>query len=140
MTEARDRVATLRGSVAAATTAYERADAVVDIVRGAPAQALAIKMAALGSGPMAITVSEAGGVDVTIDGRPWGCASTGRRIVADADFRARLRSAVRLAWLPVIIDEAQSVGGQALPDCGGQTVVLVTTDGVLAVTGGSDGV
>jgi hypothetical protein len=54
-------------------------------------------------------------ITVLVDGRPWRAASTGRRIVADAWLRCALRKAVDMAWLPVVIDEAQSVGGMPLP-------------------------
>lgn len=120
-----------------------RADEVVEIVRAAPGRALAGKLAALGSGPLSVVVPEDGdAVQVLIDGRPWALASTGRRIVADLDFRARLRAVatsgtMRLGWLPLFVDEVQSVGGQALPDVAGPVVALRTTDGgELVVTAG----
>jgi hypothetical protein len=61
---------------------------------------------------------------MTIDGRPWWLASTGRQIVADARLRLALRSLSGLDWIPVVVDEAQSWSGDWPAG-----VVLLLTDG-----------
>jgi hypothetical protein len=105
----------LTGELATATTAADRSEAVLELIRTAPGRALSAKLSTLGDlGPVRLEVSD-DAITVLVDGRPWRAASTGRRIVADAWLRCALRKAVDMAWLPVVIDEAQSVGGMPLP-------------------------
>ena len=94
----------------------ERLDELVDAVRRAPSVAAREQLGALGDlGPVTLELPEKGGVQVLIDGRPYQFASTGRVVVADAHLRAGLRRALKMPYLPLFLDMAQSVGGQPLP-------------------------
>jgi len=106
---------------------------VLELVRSAPGRVLAGKLAQLGDmGPVTITATD-DEIAVLVDGRPWRVASTGRRIAADAILRAALRRAVGLDALPIVVDEAQSVGGIDWPDLGACWRMTTTTSGVLTV-------
>ena len=110
-----------------------RLEVLVEAIRRAPSEALRRGLDALGNlGPVRIVLREGGGAVVEVDGRPWDRASTGRQIVADVWLRAGLRRALKASWFPLVIDQAQSVGGQPLPRPG-VCIVLTTTDGALAV-------
>lgn len=107
-----------------------RLDALVDAVRQAPTLALMEQLGALGDlGPVSFDPGESGGIAVLIDGRAWQLASDGERVVADLWFRAGLRRSLRKAWLPIIVDRVQDVGGMELPEVGGQVIYLRTTGG-----------
>lgn len=108
-----------------------RAEQVLELVRSAPGRVLAGKLAQLGDmGPVTITATD-DEIAVLIDGRPWRVASTGRRIAADAILRAALRRAVGLHELPIVVDEAQSVGGIDWPDLGACWRLTTTASGTL---------
>ena len=126
-----ERARVLAETHAAAVERAQRAEVVLDLVRSAPGRALAAKLDTLTTwlGPVSVvTTGEA--IEVLIDGRPWALASTGRRIVADAHFRDALRHAAGMEWLPLTIDEAQSVGGQPV-HAPAPAWLIVTTDGPL---------
>jgi hypothetical protein len=116
---------TAQGAAQTAATAAARAVALLDAVRRAPTEAArrsdAALRAALGDCGVAIEWGSAEGtgpeVSVLIDGRPWWCASAGRRLIAEVSLRLALR---RLAlaryggayeWLPVVADGAQDWSG-----------------------------
>jgi hypothetical protein len=125
------RVTGLQGELDDATTEAERAETVLELIRTAPGRALAGKLATLGDlGPVRLEVSD-DALTVTVDGRPWRVASTGRRIVADAWFRQALRTAVGMGWLPVVVDEAQSVGGMPIPTTGPAWIIRTVASGLL---------
>lgn len=125
------RVTGLQGDLDDATTEAERAETVLELIRAAPGRALAGKLTTLGDlGPVRLEVSD-DALNVTVDGRPWRVASTGRRIVADAWFRQALRTAVGMGWLPVVVDEAQSVGGMAIPTTGPAWIIRTVASGSL---------
>jgi len=125
------RVRGLEAELAEATAAAERAETVLELIRTAPGRALAGKLATLGDlGPVRLEVSD-DALTVTVDGRPWRVASTGRRIVADAWFRQALRTAVGMGWLPVVVDEAQSVGGMPIPAAGPAWIIRTVASGSL---------
>ncbi|NRA03753.1 MAG: AAA family ATPase [Myxococcales bacterium] len=105
-----------------------RLDALVDAVRRAPSVAAREQLGALGDlGPVVVELTDKGGVNVRVDGRPWYLASTGRLVVADAFLRSGLRRAMRLGYCPLFIDQIQSVGGQDIPDFS-PAILLETTD------------
>jgi hypothetical protein len=76
---------------------------------------------------------------LTIDGRPWAQASTGRQTLADYQLRVALRSLaharhpglpfLRYADLPVVIDNAQSWSG-SWPAAAHPAALLLTGAGV----------
>jgi hypothetical protein len=108
-----------------------RMNVLVDAVRKAPTVIAERQIAALGDlGPVSLRFV-GNGVEVLVDGLPWEFASDGRCVVADLHFRAALRRAVKLGWLPLFVDSVQAVGGQPVPDVGGPVVHLRTTDGDL---------
>ena len=110
-----------------------RCEALVDVIRRAPSMALEASVAALGElGPVNVVLTEKGGAQVLVDGRPWHLASTGRQIVADVWFRAALRRALKAPWFPLVVDQRQSVGGQDCPTPA-PCWVLTTTEGALRV-------
>lgn len=97
-----------------ASTVAKRAEKVLTLVREAPGKALRAKLGALplADTGVAIEVPDDGAAIVlTIDGRDWRRASTGRLVQADAALRAAIRSASpACAGLPVIIDGVQDLG------------------------------
>jgi len=127
------RAAETAAHAAAKAATRTRAEQVLELVRSAPGRVLAGKLAQLGDmGPVTITATD-DEIAVLVDGRPWRVASTGRRIAADAILRAALRRAVGLDALPIVVDEAQSVGGIDWPDLGACWRMTTTTSGVLTV-------
>ena len=128
----RKTLQTSEAALEAAEGERARLDALVDAVRRAPSEAARAQRSALGDlGPVSLTLRKDGGVDVLIDQRPWHLASTGRRVVADAWFRAALRRAIGLSWLPLFIDCTQDVVGQPLPKVA-PVFELRTTEGHLS--------
>lgn len=116
----------------------ERLDALVDAVRAAPSVAARQQLGALGDlGPIELTLSDGGGVDVSVDGRPYHFASTGRIVVADAYLRAGIRRAARMSYLPLFVDQVQSVAGQPVPILPPTILLRTTEDDGIAVFGDS---
>jgi len=118
-----------------ATTAAEadRMKALVNAVRQAPSVIAARQAKALGLPPEITLVWGAGdaqspAVVPMFDGVHYKRAATGRGICCGLSLRARIRVAIGLPYLPLVVDEAQSVTGQELPDVGGPVIVLVGDD------------
>lgn len=111
------RIADLGMALAEARTQAARAAWVLETLRSAPGKVLGARLTALTLGPSALVLSDDGeSIDWHIDGRPWGDASHGRQVVADAWVRRALADAAGAKWLPVIVDEVESVNGnQPLP-------------------------
>ena len=111
---------------------HERLDKLVTATRRAPSIAANRQLGALGDlGPVEVKIPtdlDSDTVIVTLDGRPWECASTGREIVGDLWLRAGLRRALKMPWLPLFVDNCGAVGGQALPDVGGPLILMRTTE------------
>lgn len=139
---AQERERTARGAaaaldaakLAATATAKEaaRCAALVDAVRSAPSALAGRQLGALGDlGCVSISLVDGGGVDVRIDGRPWRCASRGRRVVADLCLRVGLRRAARMEWLPVVVDDVGAWTG-AWPTVAGPSIWLWTVDEVFS--------
>lgn len=107
-----------------------RLDALVEAVRQAPSVALMQQLEALGDlGPVSFEPTEHGGLDVLIDGRHWERASDGKKdVVAGMWIRAAIRRAMKLEWLPIIVDQVQDLAGQPLPEVRGQLILLRTAD------------
>lgn len=116
---------------AEAEAEHARLDALVDAIRRAPSVIASKQVAMFGDlGPVGLDFpAEGSPVHITVDGREWRCASDGRRVVADMWFRAALRRVIRAPWMTMGVDRAQEVGGQPLPDVGGQVIYLLTTHG-----------
>lgn len=128
LASARRRVERAEEAVAAATATAARAEEVVALVRSAPTRLAAQLAELLGDlGPVEILFAEdgKGGVNVLVDGLPWWCASRGRLAVADLHFRAAIRHASGLDWLPVIVDNAQDWSGE-WPDLEGPIWLMRT--------------
>lgn len=126
-------VAAAERDVASTSAEADRLDVLVSACRRAPGAIAERESAALGDmGPASLRWTEAGGVEVLVDGRAWHRASTGRRILADLHFRAALARAAGLDWLTLFVDEAQSWSG-AWPDVGVRQVRLRTAAGPLRV-------
>jgi hypothetical protein len=118
-----------RASVDTAEAEAARVAQLVVAVRGAPAELVrrgrvALDEALAGSG-VGVVLAEPGEsgdeVRVTIDGRPWWIASTGRQVAADAALRAAIRSLAAARYpggpigydeVPVVIDRAQDWSGE----------------------------
>ncbi len=152
---ATERVTKAKATHEAAQASAARVAALVNALRRAPTE-LAQRGQAILAGPLAkagISLAwapedapmSAKVVEVLVDGRPWHCASTGRKINADAALRAVLRAmAIRaiackpedpITWadLPIIVDNAQSwSGGWTVP--GMPLWLLYTEDGPLCVS------
>ena len=109
----------------------DRLGALLDAVRAAPSAVAQRQAEALGDlGPVSLEFGENPAVSVLVDGRPWWLASRGRQVVADVWLRSAIRRALGLAYLPIVIDNVQDVGGQPVPHLDdGPTIVLKTTDG-----------
>ena len=107
--------------------------ALVEVIREAPSRAVSDGLTAMGDlGPVTITV----GVDpadpavaIEVDGLPWSLTSSGRKVVADAYFRAGLRRAAGLGKFPLVIDDTSLVGGQPQANVSGPKILMVTTHG-----------
>ena len=117
-----------------------RLDALVAAVRRAPSEIAAKQAETLGDlGPVTFRWGDGDAkspaVEVLIDGRPWKFASKGKEVVADLWFRAALRRAKGMPWLPLFVDDVTNVGGQKLPDVGGCVVLLETTDDAALTVG-----
>ena len=127
-----------------ACTAYEGAEdeaqrlgCLVKVLRAAP-QALSDHYdRALGDlGPVSLVWGSGHrehAVRLLLDGRTWnyhapGLASTGRKLVGDLWFRAAIRRALGLWYVPLWVEQVQDVQGQPLPDVGGPVVLLETAD------------
>lgn len=150
---AEQRLAAAQSRSIAAQAAAARAERVLDAVRRAPTEAAARSSAALAHAlPPSSGVSirwgsaEEGGaeVEVLIDGRPWWCASSGRQVVADLEFRLALRrlavartaapslrsgALLTYADVPVVVDRAQDWSGAwpALRPGEGSVLLIRTT-------------
>lgn len=118
-----------RVQLQAAEAEAARVAQLVVAVRGAPAElvrrgrvALDEALAGSGVGVILAEPGESGDeVRVTIDGRPWWIASTGRQVAADAALRAAIRSLAAARYpggpigyneVPVVIDRAQDWSGE----------------------------
>lgn len=113
-----ERIRDLRAALDQERARAERAAWVLATLRAAPGRVLGARLAGLAMGPSALVLSDDGeSIDWHIDGRPWSDASHGRQVVADAWVRRALADAAGARWLPVIVDEVESVNGatQALP-------------------------
>lgn len=129
------RIRDLTAALAEARAAADRAKWVLDTLRAAPGRVLGARLAALKAGPVTFDLADDGeALALRIDGRPWNCASHGRRVVADAWLRRALADAAGCAWLPIIVDEAESATGprQTLPP-GPLWALRSTPTGALAV-------
>lgn len=133
---AKKRHAAAVGAWDLATAEAERLDRLVEVLRRAPSILAARQVEKLGDlGPVTVRLPETGpAVEVLVDGRPYWTASRGRLVVADLWFRAALRRAVGLAWLPLFVDDVNAWSGEwpALP---GPQVRLRTAavDGLVVV-------
>jgi hypothetical protein len=80
-------------------------------------------------GPVSIVVPSTGiaAAVVLIDGRPWGMASTGKQIYADAHLRAAIRRAYNMGPVPIFVDRIQDWTGKF--DICGPLVAMRTTRG-----------
>lgn len=141
---AADAGATERNAAGAAQTAgreAERVEALVKALREAPGEMLRrsqvlISEALAGSGVAVEMSGEA--LTLTIDGRPWAQASTGRQTLADYELRVALRALadarhprlpyLHYADLPVIVDNAQAWSG-SWPAAAHPAALLVTGPG-----------
>jgi hypothetical protein len=103
-----------RGLLARLTRECARLDGLVSAIRRAPSVAARRQLAALGDlGPVAIEFRADGGIDLSVDGRPFYLASTGRLVVADAWLRDGIRRACGVLYLPIFVDCVQDVAGQS---------------------------
>lgn len=130
-----DRIRDLTAALAEARAAAERAAWVLATLRAAPGRVLGARLAALKAGPVTFDLAADGeALALRIDGRPWDCASKGRRTVADAWLRRALADAAGAPWLPIVVDEAESITGprQQLPP-GRLWALRSTPTGALAV-------
>jgi len=66
-------------------------------------------------------------IEVLIDGRPWQCASEGKRILADLTLRIAVRRVAGLEMLPIFVDSAQSWSGKY--PAAERVIYLWTTEG-----------
>ncbi len=132
------------GTAQTATREAERVEALVRALREAPGEMLrrsqALVAAALqGTGVEVVMAQDGDALTLTIDGRPWAQASTGRQTLADYQLRVALRSLaharhpglpfLRYADLPVVIDNAQSWSG-SWPAAAHPAALLLTGAGV----------
>jgi len=144
---ASDAGAAERNAAGAAQTAgreAERVEALVRALREAPGEMLRrsqvlIAAALEGSGVAVEMSGEA--LHLTIDGRPWAQASTGRQTLADYRLRVALRALadagprgqglpyLRYRDLPVIVDNAQAWSGP-WPAAAHPAALLVTGTGL----------
>jgi energy-coupling factor transporter ATP-binding protein EcfA2 len=133
---ASSRAADTYAAAAAAARRQARAEEVLSYIRGAPAEALRGKLAALTlPDRIRVSVSDAGDLAVTLDSRPLGCASTGERVWASAILRAALRATrPDLADVPILVDGAQDWSGNLVADISGPLVLAVTKPGILGVS------
>jgi hypothetical protein len=100
-----------------ATAEAVRCDALVDAVRKAPGEIASRQLGALGDlGPCTVHFLAGGGCEVRVDGRPWGRASTGWKVYADACFRIALARAAKMEWLTVFIDDSEALKGHPWPE------------------------
>jgi hypothetical protein len=138
-----------RAQLQAAEVEAARVAQLVVAVRGAPAELVrrgrvALDEALAGSG-VGVVLAEPGEsgdeVRVTIDGRPWWIASTGRQVAADAALRAAIRSLAAARYpggpigyneVPVVIDRAQDWSGE-WPSIAAPWWRLETRSGALVV-------
>jgi hypothetical protein len=131
---ARARLVVALADADAARTEAARMDALVAACRAAPSVLARQQLDSIGDvSPVSLDLTEAGGVEVLVDGRSWWRASTGRQIVADLAFRRGLRRLLKLPSLPLFVDEVQSVGGCDLV-VEAPAILLRTTDGAFGVT------
>jgi len=131
------------GTAQTAAREAERVEALVRALREAPGEMLrrsqALVAAALqGTGVEVVMAQDGDALTLTIDGRPWAQASTGRQTLADYQLRVALRALaharhpglpyLRYADLPVIVDNAQSWSG-SWPAAAHPAALLVTGAG-----------
>jgi len=104
----------------------DRLEDLVVAIREAPAQLLPFAIERLGDcGPVRVVPAGAG-CEVTVNGHPWQEASTGELIHADLMFRAAIRRAFSVRWLPIVVDRVQDWSGE-WGDVPGPVVFLQTT-------------
>jgi len=117
-------VTTAKQAHVKAVAAAAHAAALVDATRTAPS--LALTGAVDGLARDGVTVRLDGDTaQVCVDGRRWKKASHGRQIAADLSFRAALRKASGMTYLPLWVDDAHG-WSRELPKCEGEVVVLRT--------------
>jgi hypothetical protein len=129
------------GTAQTAAREAERVEALVKALREAPGAMLArgqalVAAALAGTGVAVVMADDA--LTLTIDGRPWAQASTGRQTLADYQLRVALRQLadarhpglpfLRYADLPVIVDNAQAWSG-SWPAAAHPAALLVTGAG-----------
>lgn len=132
------------GTAQTAAREAERVEALVRALREAPGAMLArgqalVAAALQGTGVEVVMAQDGDALALTIDGRPWAQASTGRQTLADYQLRVALRALaharhpglpfLRYADLPVVIDNAQSWSGP-WPAAAHPAALLVTGAGV----------
>ena len=115
-----------------------RVAALVDAVRRAPTEIISRQSASL---PAMGCVSwrfppkensKTPEMEVLIDGRSWKRASAGKRILADLQMRAAIRTLAGLDPLPIFVDNTQDWSGE-WPTIEGPVVYLVTRAGEMSV-------
>lgn len=118
-----------------------RVAALVDAVRRAPTEIISRQSASL---PAMGCVSwrfppkensKTPEMEVLIDGRSWRRASAGKRILADLQMRAAIRTLAGLDPLPIFVDNTQDWSGE-WPTIEGPVVYLVTRAGEMSVENG----
>jgi hypothetical protein len=131
------------GTAQTAAREAERVEALVRALREAPGEMLRrsqalVAVALQGTGVEVVMAQDGDALTLTIDGRPWAQASTGRQTLADYQLRVALRGLahtrhpglpfLKYADLPVVIDNAQSWSG-SWPAAAHPAALLVTGAG-----------
>jgi hypothetical protein len=131
------------GTAQTAAREAERVEALVRALREAPGEMLRrsralVAQALQGTGVEVVMAQDGDALALTIDGRPWAQASTGRQTLADYQLRVALRALaharhpglpfLKYADLPVIVDNAQSWSG-SWPAAAHPAALLVTGAG-----------
>ncbi len=128
VTHAVEQEAKARAALEAARAELTRCEALVVACRRAPSIDLERQLEVFGDlGPVGFEFGAKGGVSVTFDGRPWWLASRGRQVCCDLVIRAAFRRALKLSWLPILVDDATAWTGD-WPDVAGPVVLLETRD------------
>lgn len=113
-TAAVERVTTLVEAATTAAAEAARLTACVDAARRAPgviAEAVVERYAGPLAGTGIVIAMDDGQATLTIDGRPWGLASTGEQVLADAQVRSAMRTVAGLRHMPIVVDDAQLYAG-----------------------------